>query len=208
MLYEAVENGKQVYEQNAARMMTDILKGVMTVGTARGLDLGEMPSAGKTGTTNDHRDGWFCGFTRYYTTAVWVGYDVPQEMKDLSGATYPGHIWQDFMKKLHEAKEPLDFMPYVSYNDSTHVAEPEPEEPTEEELQPEKPEAPVEIPGQVEEPEQPEAPVEIPGEVEQPEQPETPQEPADEEIIEPEEPTDPEEPEESDENDGDVIIID
>ena len=106
-----MENGKQVYEQNAARMMTDILKGVMTVGTARGLDLGEMPSAGKTGTTNDHKDGWFCGFTRYYTTAVWVGYDAPQEMKDLSGATYPGHIWQDFMKKLHEAKEPLDFMP-------------------------------------------------------------------------------------------------
>ncbi|MDD7642053.1 MAG: PBP1A family penicillin-binding protein [bacterium] len=204
ILYEATAKEKQVYEQNAARTMTDILKGVMTVGTAKGLDLGAMPSAGKTGTTNDHKDGWFCGFTRYYTTAVWVGYDSPQEMKDLYGSTYPGHIWQDFMKKLHENKEPLDFMPYVSYNDSIHVAEPEPEE--EPEQEPEEP--PVDIPGEVTEPEepvQPEDPVEIPGETEpeeppEPEEPETPEEPA-----EPEEPVEPEEPEEGE---GEVIIID
>lgn len=221
VLYETVDSGKQVYEQNAARMMTDILKGVMTVGTARGLDLGDMPSAGKTGTTNDHKDGWFCGFTRYYTTAVWVGYDAPQEMKDLSGATYPGHIWQDFMKKLHEGKEPLDFMPYVSYNDNIHTAEPEPEEPEEPEepIVPEEPteEEPVDVPGEVTEPEtpaQPQEPVEIPGdtgnentggseETVEPEEPIEPEEP--EEPVVPEEPTEPEEP---DEGDGDVIIID
>lgn len=200
LLYETAENAKQVYEQNAARMMTDILKGVMTVGTARGLDLGAMPSAGKTGTTNDHKDGWFCGFTRYYTTAIWVGYDAPKEMSDLSGATYPGHIWQDFMKKVHEDKEPLDFMPYVSYNDSIHVAEPEPEEPIEQpEEQPQK--EPVEVPGEVtqpEEPEEPEEPVEIPGDTG-----------TDSDVtIEPEEPTEPEAPEEPDEGEGDVIIID
>lgn len=207
VLYEAAAKEKQVYEQNAARTMTDILKGVMTVGTAKGLDLGAMPSAGKTGTTNDHKDGWFCGFTRYYTTAVWVGYDSPQEMKDLYGSTYPGHIWQDFMKKLHENKEPLDFMPYVSYNDSIHIAEPEPEE--EPEQEPEEP--PVDIPGEVTEPEepaQPEDPVEIPGETEpeespEPEEPEAPEEPA-----EPEEPEEPVEPEEPEEEEGEVIIID
>lgn len=207
VLYEAAAKEKQVYEQNAARTMTDILKGVMTVGTAKGLDLGAMPSAGKTGTTNDHKDGWFCGFTRYYTTAVWVGYDSPQEMKDLYGSTYPGHIWQDFMKKLHENKEPLDFMPYVSYNDSIHVAEPEPEE--EPEQEPEEP--PVDIPGEVTEPEepaQPEDPVEIPGETE-PEEPVEPEEPeAPEEPAEPEEPEEPVEPEEPEEGEGEVIIID
>ena len=213
VLYEAVEEAKQVYEQNAARMMTDILKGVMTVGTARGLDLGAMPSAGKTGTTNDHKDGWFCGFTRYYTAAVWVGYDTPKEMKDLSGATYPGHIWQDFMKKLHEGKEPLDFMPYVSYNDNIHVAEPEePQEP--------------ELPGDSAEPENPEEPqeppVDIPGEITESEKPDTPEEPIEipddtdsDVIVEPEEPQEPQEPEEPGDStepeepeDGDVIIID
>lgn len=205
VLYETPENSVQVYEQNAARMMTDILKGVMTAGTARGLDLGAMPSAGKTGTTNDHKDGWFCGFTRYYTTAVWVGYDSPKEMKDLSGATYPGHIWQDFMKKVNEDKEPLDFMPYVSYNDSIHVAEPE-EEPEEE---PAEPEEPVDVPGEVTEPEEPtepDEPVEIPGDTGSGDEPEEPAEP--EEPTEPDEPEQPTEPEEPDDEDGDVIIID
>jgi membrane peptidoglycan carboxypeptidase len=174
ILYENSDEGKQVYEQNAARMMTDILTGVMTSGTAKGLDLGDMPSAGKTGTTNDHKDGWFCGYTRYYTTAIWVGYDTPQEMSDLSGASYPGHIWQDFMKTVHEGKEPLDFMPYVGYNDNVHVAEPddsETEEPTETE--------PVEIPGEIEEPDN--GTVDIPGQVPD-DEPEAPAEPAEPEA--------------------------
>lgn len=201
--YESEDTGKQVYEQNAARMMTDILTGVMKVGTAKGLDLGAMPSAGKTGTTNDHKDGWFCGFTRYYTTAIWVGYDSPKEMSDLSGATYPGHIWQDFMKILHEGREPLDFMPYVSYQDSVHVAEPE-EEPEEEKKPEEKPaeEEPVDVPGEVAEPEEEETqepetpieePIEIPGETDNEDTPE------EEESQEPTEP---------DEGEGEVIIID
>ena len=214
ILYQAQDEGKAVYEQNASRMMTDILTGVMKTGTAHGLDLGDMPSAGKTGTTNDHKDGWFCGYTRYYTTAIWVGYDTPREMRDLSGSTYPGHIWQDFMKKIHEGKEPLDFMPYVGYNDSIHVAEPEqPEEDPEEPEEPEKPEEPVDIPGEVTEPEkpskpeQPSKPVEIPGETDQddtekPEEPTTPEEPGD-----PEQPDTPTTPDDGS-GDGEVVIID
>jgi membrane peptidoglycan carboxypeptidase len=217
VLYEAGDDSKQVYEQNAARMMTDILTGVMTSGTAKGLDLGDMPSAGKTGTTNDHKDGWFCGYTRYYTTAVWVGYDTPKEMSDLSGATYPGHIWQNFMKTLHENKEPLDFMPYVSYNDSVHTAEPEEPLEKEEEEEPEDEtvditgevtnEEPVDITGEVTE-EKPEKPTES-TEPAEPTQPAAPSEPV--QPAEPSEPTEPDtstdEPEQSDTpEEGDVII--
>ena len=108
-----------VYKKNAARMMTDVLKGVITSpnGTGRGLGLGAMPCAGKTGTTNDHKDGWFVGYTRYYTTSVWVGYDMPKELKNLSGSTYPGSIWQEFMKQAHEGLEPLEFLPYAKIAD-------------------------------------------------------------------------------------------
>jgi membrane peptidoglycan carboxypeptidase len=207
VLYESEDTGKQVYEQNAARMMTDILTGVMTSGTARGLDLGDMPSAGKTGTTNDHKDGWFCGYTRYYTTAVWVGYDTPQEMSDLSGASYPGHIWQNFMKTVHEGKEPLDFMPFVSYNDSIHVAEPEEteEDETEDET--------VDIPGTIDDTQSEDETVDIPGQVtpegsEDPAEstePDTPTEPT--EPAEPDTPTDSTEPAEPDASEeGDVVI--
>lgn len=216
VIYEGEDHAKQVYEQNAARMMTDILKGVLTVGTGRGLNLGEMPSAGKTGTTNDHKDGWFCGFTRYYTTAVWVGYDSPQEMRDLSGSTYPGHIWHDFMKTVHEDKEVLNFMPYVSYNDSVHVAEPEekPEKEPEKEPEEEPEEPPADLPEDVtgpEKPDQPDDPVEIPGETgpddtPEPDDSQTPEQPG--ESTEPSEPNEPTEPDDSDDEDGDVIIID
>ncbi len=129
IIYESADNGRQVYEQNAARMMTDMLATAMTNGTAKGLGLGAMPSAGKTGTTDDHKDGWFCGYTRYYTAAVWVGYDMPKVMKDLSGSTYPGRIWHGFMEKLHAGLEPKEFMPYVGYEDSVHVPADDDEEP-------------------------------------------------------------------------------
>lgn len=102
-----------VYKENAARTMTDILTGVMTNGTGRGLALANMPCAGKTGTTNDNKDGWFVGYTRYYTTSVWVGYDMPKKLDGLSGASYPGSIWKIFMDKIHEGLEVQEFPSYL-----------------------------------------------------------------------------------------------
>lgn len=92
---------KQIYQTNAARIMTEVLTGVITNGTAKGLGLTNTVSAGKTGTTDDKKDGWFVGYTPYYTTSVWVGYDMPQTVDDLKGATYPGTIWHDYMEQIH-----------------------------------------------------------------------------------------------------------
>ena len=103
-----------IYKENACRQMTDILQSVITSGTGRGYSLGSMPSAGKTGTTNDNKDGWFVGYTPYYTTSVWVGYDIPKEVPGLGGGTYPGRIWHDFMVKIHEGLEPVNFVSPVS----------------------------------------------------------------------------------------------
>lgn len=112
-VYASAQEETQVYRQNAARMMTDVLAGVFINGTAKGLGLSDMPCAGKTGTTNDQKDGWFVGYTRYYTTSVWVGYDMPRKLEGLMGYTYPGEIWQTFMEAAHEDKEPLAFLPYA-----------------------------------------------------------------------------------------------
>ncbi len=103
---------KRIYESNASKMMTDCLKTVMTLGTGRRLALEGHTSAGKTGTTENQRDGWFAGFTGYYTTVVWVGYDYPREMKELMGNTYPGYIWQSYMQKIHEGLPDKEFTPY------------------------------------------------------------------------------------------------
>ena len=93
---------KQVYQSSAANEMTNILEGVLTRGTAHGKALTNMPCAGKTGTTNDNIDGWFVGYTAYYTTGVWVGFDSPRSTHSLSGATYPLDIWYNYMTELHK----------------------------------------------------------------------------------------------------------
>ena len=69
-----------------------------------------MVSAGKTGTTNDNKDGWFVGYTPYYTTSVWVGYDIPKKLPGLTGASYPGSIWHEFMEEAHKDLTPLAFL--------------------------------------------------------------------------------------------------
>ncbi len=103
---------KQVYKTNAVRIMTEEMIGVMNNGTARGLGLTYTVSAGKTGTTNDKKDGWFVGYTPYYTTSVWVGYDFPKAVPDLQGASYPGTIWHSFMDELHTKSMSREFELY------------------------------------------------------------------------------------------------
>lgn len=105
VIIDNVGSEKQVYTEETAKEMTDILEGVLIRGTGAKRRLKSMTAAAKTGTTNDNKDGWFCGYTAYYTTAVWVGFDIPQELEDLSGSTYPGEIWNAFMEDIHEGLE-------------------------------------------------------------------------------------------------------
>lgn len=109
VIYEVNQEDIKIYEENAARNMTDMLQSVLTDGTAKGVSLNDMPAAGKTGTTNDNRDGWFVGYTKYYTTSIWVGYDQPKKVPGLTGSSYPAAIWQDFMTVIHEGKVPAEF---------------------------------------------------------------------------------------------------
>lgn len=101
-IFKSKEKTEQVYTEDTAYMITDILKGTFgEIGTGRGLDLGGIPVAGKTGTTNSSKDAWFCGYTRHYTTAVWMGYDTPRDMPGVYGATYAGKMWKNIMINLN-----------------------------------------------------------------------------------------------------------
>ncbi|MBO4762010.1 MAG: transglycosylase domain-containing protein [Lachnospiraceae bacterium] len=104
-----VQKSTRVYARNAALMMTDCLQTVMKSGTGRKLRLKDVTCAGKTGTTNDQKDGWFVGFTAYYTTAIWVGCDMPKKIDDLMGNTYPERIWNSYMESIHQGLEDRGF---------------------------------------------------------------------------------------------------
>ena len=89
----------QAFSQETARTMTYMLNNAATYGTGSESRLSNMPVAGKTGTTTSNRDRWFCGYTPYYTCAVWTGYDTPETMS-FSGNPAT-QIWQKVMSAIH-----------------------------------------------------------------------------------------------------------
>ncbi|WP_077611534.1 transglycosylase domain-containing protein [Clostridium sp. Marseille-P2415] len=101
-VYNGNQADERIFTEDTAYMITDVLKGTLDkpYGTGYGLGL-DIPAAGKTGTTNSNKDTWFCGYTKYYTTAIWVGYDTPKAMPGVYGKTYSGKIWHDFMAEIN-----------------------------------------------------------------------------------------------------------
>jgi penicillin-binding protein 1A len=100
---------KRVLPEDVADNVTDILRGVLTNGTAAGRGI-NRPAAGKTGTTQNNRDAWFVGYTPTLSTAIWIGYEnkTPETTRELTGikgvrrvtgGTHPARIWQGFMQR-------------------------------------------------------------------------------------------------------------
>ena len=113
---------KYIYDENACKMITTCMEAVMTKGTGVGGRLSAMPCAGKTGTTNDSKDLWFVGFTKYYTTSVWAGYDIPRSLAGLAYNATPIGIWKTYMESLNKG------LPIAALNDYKIVVTPTKEE--------------------------------------------------------------------------------
>ncbi len=110
------ENGQTVYDETAARMVTKMMEYGVNKGRLTGAKLDNAIVAAKSGTTNDNKDGWLVGYSRYYTTAVWVGNDMPSTVEGLYGGTYPLDIWKEYMHKIHEG---LDIKQFPDYADES-----------------------------------------------------------------------------------------
>lgn len=97
-----------------AHAATLILEANVQRGTGTGGQL-PWPAAGKTGTTDDHTDAWFAGYTRQLATAVWVGYpNKTVQMTNVhgfrvAGGTFPAAIWGDYMRVAMEGKPRRDW---------------------------------------------------------------------------------------------------
>ncbi|MBB3764810.1 transglycosylase domain-containing protein [Sphingomicrobium lutaoense] len=77
--------------------MTDLLQTAVRSGTGRAANIGR-PVAGKTGTTNSNKDGWFIGFSSGLTAGVWFGRDDAKAVPGLGGGTAPARAFADFMR--------------------------------------------------------------------------------------------------------------
>lgn len=101
---ELEDSETEVFSADTSFIMKDMLQGPFSdvYGTAHSGYNDSQIYAGKTGTTNSSKDAWFCGFSAYYTTSVWIGYDTPRVMSGMYGGTYPLKIWTTFMNSIHK----------------------------------------------------------------------------------------------------------
>lgn len=90
---------KQVYDPRLAFVMTGLMKGVITSGTAAAAHDLSPNIAGKTGTTNDYVDAWFVGFSSNVVTAVWTGFDDNKTLgRGETGAKAALPVWKEYMR--------------------------------------------------------------------------------------------------------------
>lgn len=101
-----------IYGVQTARMVTKMMEYGVNRGLLVNAKLDNAIVAAKSGTTNDFKDGWLCGYSRYYTTAVWVGCDMPRTVDGLSGGSYPLNIWKAYMEEIHEGLTKKNFPNY------------------------------------------------------------------------------------------------
>lgn len=103
---------EQVLSPQLAYLTTDLLRAVVHRGTGRAAQSLNRPAAGKTGTSTEHRDAWFIGFTADLVCGVWVGRDdfTPIGAKATGGsAALP--VWVEFMEAAHARIPPHAFTP-------------------------------------------------------------------------------------------------
>ncbi|MGQ0524908.1 MAG: penicillin-binding protein 1A, partial [Betaproteobacteria bacterium] len=95
----AGESAERVIDPRNAFIMTSIMRDVVRSGTAaRAMKLGRSDLAGKTGTTNDFIDAWFCGYNAKLVAVSWIGFDTPQTLgRNETGASAARPIWLSYL---------------------------------------------------------------------------------------------------------------
>jgi penicillin-binding protein 1A len=114
---EAGTGAEQVLDVRNAFTMVNMMQDVVKHGTAiRAMSLGRQDLAGKTGTTSDAMDAWFCGFHPELVAVTWIGYDNPRSLGEKEtggGAALP--IWIDYMGAI------LKDIPGIEYAIPEHI---------------------------------------------------------------------------------------
>ena len=91
-----------VIKPSTAYLLTSAMEDVISEGTGTRVQFDGMHLAGKTGTTDNYRDLWFCGFSPYYTCSVWAGYDDNTVLPAGESRTYQQTLWRNIMERIHE----------------------------------------------------------------------------------------------------------
>ncbi len=105
------QESRKILGEKAVNYMNYCLDSAVASGTGRPADLYNelgIDVAGKTGSTQDNKDRYFCGFTGYYTAAVWCGFNTPEEIILVNNYQNPAaRLWKKVMLQLHRGLETI-----------------------------------------------------------------------------------------------------
>lgn len=108
VLYNEQES-ERIISEKTVNYLNYCLDSAVDYGTGWAADIDGHHIAGKTGTTDSKKDRWFCGFSSYYTAAVWCGYDQPEVMNLTGTTSNPAcRLFKKVMTPLHKGKEAVE----------------------------------------------------------------------------------------------------
>ena len=107
LLYENIPESRVAVSEVAAWQMQSMMRDVVRGGTGYEASIENMYTCGKTGSSSSWQDRWFCGFTPYYTSAIWVGYETPEHL--YFNGNPACQIWKRVMAPIHEGLENREF---------------------------------------------------------------------------------------------------
>ncbi len=114
-----LENGQlseRILSEKAVNYLNYCLDAAVAGGTGHQADFEGQDICGKTGSTSGWKDRWFCGYTNYYTAAVWCGYRTPEEIKMVHGGNPASQLFKKVMQPVHKGLKRVPL-----YDDSEFV---------------------------------------------------------------------------------------
>jgi len=100
LVVDNTQESRKILGEKAVNYMNYCLYNAATNGTGAAATFAGQNIYGKTGTTSNNRDRWFCGYTGHYTAAVWVGFDQPEQI--LVGTNPAALLWRKVMQPIHK----------------------------------------------------------------------------------------------------------
>ena len=100
LVVDNTQDSRKILSDKTVNYINYCLYNAANNGTGGAALFGGQTIAGKTGTTSNNRDRWFCGYTSHYTAAVWVGYDQPEQIN--VGTNPAAQMWKKVMQPIHD----------------------------------------------------------------------------------------------------------
>ena len=101
LVIDNVQKQEQILSEKSVNYMNYCLVNATNNGTGTEAKISGMQVAGKTGSTSAFKDRWYCGFTGYYTAAVWTGFDTPEVIRPTTCNNPAAVLFRRVMKPLH-----------------------------------------------------------------------------------------------------------